>query len=211
MESQGLRHDWATNIAIILTLGAENLHKGDGREPQGVTFVHYICTLTERVLDCWEVPAPLQPHLSSGVVTVSSPAASPHFYSLPLSVSDNYPPPTPILQSAVTQSNMIPQEGSQERPHQMEEARAPWFSLWCSSPGFKCTRRKRSSSQEKPNTTGTVPPWAPGKSALVQWLRLHTPSAGGLGSIPGQGTRSHMPQLKTLHAATKTEDPACRN
>ena len=26
----------------------------------------------------------------------------------------------------------------------------------------------------------------------VQRLRLHAPSAGGLGSIPGQGTRSHL-------------------
>jgi len=25
-----------------------------------------------------------------------------------------------------------------------------------------------------------------------------------LGSIPGQGTRSHVPQLKILHATTKT-------
>ncbi|TEA33613.1 hypothetical protein DBR06_SOUSAS3910181, partial [Sousa chinensis] len=53
-------------------------------------------------------------------------------------------------------------------------------------------------------------------SLVVQWLRLHAPKAGGLGSIPGQGTRSHMPQLrvcmlqlKILHAAT--EDPARRN
>ena len=37
----------------------------------------------------------------------------------------------------------------------------------------------------------------------LQWLRLHTPSAGDPGPIPGQGTRSHrlqvlvcMPQLK---------------
>ena len=58
---------------------------------------------------------------------------------------------------------------------------------------------------------------------MVQWLRLHAPNAGGLGSIPGQGTRSHMPQvrvrmpqlrvcmpqLKIPHATTK--DPACRN
>ncbi|TEA40837.1 hypothetical protein DBR06_SOUSAS19710046, partial [Sousa chinensis] len=29
---------------------------------------------------------------------------------------------------------------------------------------------------------------------VVQWLRLHTPNNGGPGSIPGQGTRSHMPQ-----------------
>ena len=32
----------------------------------------------------------------------------------------------------------------------------------------------------------------------------HAPNAGGLGSIPGQGTRSHMLQLKILHSATKT-------
>ncbi|TEA30592.1 hypothetical protein DBR06_SOUSAS4110027, partial [Sousa chinensis] len=31
-------------------------------------------------------------------------------------------------------------------------------------------------------------------SLVVQWLRLHTPNAGGSGSIPGQGTRSHLPQ-----------------
>ena len=29
-------------------------------------------------------------------------------------------------------------------------------------------------------------------------LRLHAPIAGGLGSIPDQGTRSHMLQLKVL-------------
>ena len=46
---------------------------------------------------------------------------------------------------------------------------------------------------------------------MVQWLRLHAPNAGGWGSIPGQGTRSHMPQLrvcilqlKILSAATET-------
>ena len=31
---------------------------------------------------------------------------------------------------------------------------------------------------------------------VVQWLSLHAPNAGGLGLSPGQGTRSHMPQLK---------------
>ena len=39
----------------------------------------------------------------------------------------------------------------------------------------------------------------------VQWLRLLAPSAGGPGSILGQGTRSHMPQLKIPHATTKTQ------
>ena len=43
-----------------------------------------------------------------------------------------------------------------------------------------------------------------GTSLAVQWLRLHAPNAGDPGSIPGQGTRSPMPQLKILHAATMT-------
>ena len=36
---------------------------------------------------------------------------------------------------------------------------------------------------------------ASGTSLVVPWLRLQAPNAGGLGSIPGQGTRSHMLQL----------------
>ena len=45
-----------------------------------------------------------------------------------------------------------------------------------------------------------------GTSLVVQWLRLHTPIAGGPGSIPGQGTGPHMPQqrLNILSAATKS-------
>ena len=33
-------------------------------------------------------------------------------------------------------------------------------------------------------------------SLVVRWLRLGAPNVGGLGSIPGQGTRYHMPQLR---------------
>ena len=40
-----------------------------------------------------------------------------------------------------------------------------------------------------------------GISLVVQWLRLHNPNAVGLGSIPGQGTRSHI--LKLTHGAAK--------
>ena len=39
---------------------------------------------------------------------------------------------------------------------------------------------------------------------VVQWLRLYTPNAGGQGLIHGQGTESHMLQVKILCAATKT-------
>ena len=45
---------------------------------------------------------------------------------------------------------------------------------------------------------------------MAQWLRLHMPSAGDPGSIPGQGTRSHThTTTKSLHATTK--EPMCRN
>ena len=33
-------------------------------------------------------------------------------------------------------------------------------------------------------------------SLVVQWLRLRAPNAGGLELIPGQGSRSHVPQLR---------------
>ena len=48
---------------------------------------------------------------------------------------------------------------------------------------------------------------------MVQWLRRHTPKAGGLASIPGQGSINRLHKLrlesphgsmKTLHAKTKT-------
>ena len=45
-----------------------------------------------------------------------------------------------------------------------------------------------------------------GTSLVVQWLRLYTPSVGGLGSIPGQGTKSRMTQLLDAY-----EDPECQN
>ncbi|TEA38740.1 hypothetical protein DBR06_SOUSAS610094, partial [Sousa chinensis] len=47
-------------------------------------------------------------------------------------------------------------------------------------------------------------------SLVAQWLRLHTPNAGGPGLIPGQGTRSHMhATTKSSHATTK--EPMCCN
>ena len=47
-----------------------------------------------------------------------------------------------------------------------------------------------------------------GTSLVAQWLRLCAPNAGGLGSIAGQGTRSHLhATTKSLHATTK--EPAC--
>ena len=40
-------------------------------------------------------------------------------------------------------------------------------------------------------------------SLVVQWLRLHAPNAGGLGSIPSQGTRSCMLQIRPRAAKKK--------
>ena len=38
---------------------------------------------------------------------------------------------------------------------------------------------------------------------MVQWLILYVPNAGGTGSTPGQGTRSHMLQLTLPYATVK--------
>ena len=57
---------------------------------------------------------------------------------------------------------------------------------------------------KKQNTHGE------GTSLLVQWLRLRAPNAGGLCSIPAQGTRSHThAATKSSHATTK--EPNCGN
>ncbi|TEA39970.1 hypothetical protein DBR06_SOUSAS2910009, partial [Sousa chinensis] len=49
-------------------------------------------------------------------------------------------------------------------------------------------------------------------SLVVQQLTLHAPNAGGLGSIPGQGIRSRLRQLRVRMLQLKIpEDPTCRN
>ena len=42
-------------------------------------------------------------------------------------------------------------------------------------------------------------------------MTMSSPVQGAWGSIPGQGTRSHVPQLKILHAATKTQPSKINN
>ena len=55
-------------------------------------------------------------------------------------------------------------------------------------------------------------------SLVARWLRLYAPNTEGLSSIPSQGTRSYIPQLrvhtlqlKILNAAIKMEDTVCHN
>ena len=40
-------------------------------------------------------------------------------------------------------------------------------------------------------------------SLVVQWLRLYAPNVGSPGSIPGQTTRAHTPQLRACVAQLK--------
>ena len=48
------------------------------------------------------------------------------------------------------------------------------------------------------------------RTSLGAQLRLRTPSAGGSGSIPGRGTRSHM-HATTNSWCAATKEPTCRN
>ena len=86
--------------------------------------------------------------------------------------------------------------------------RSPGQQILCSGVRSPCT--PVSGHARNPTDLGT--------SLGVQWLRLHTPNPGGLGSIPDQGTRSHTPQLRLhmlqvriLSASTKMEDPVRHN
>ena len=71
------------------------------------------------------------------------------------------------------------------------------------SPNLKMTREFLEIHEFEFKTSGT--------SLLVQWPSFWAYNAGGPSSIPGQGTRSHMPQLrvhlpqlKLEHATTNT-------
>ena len=45
---------------------------------------------------------------------------------------------------------------------------------------------------------------------VVQWLRLHRANAGGLSSMPSQGTRSYMLQLKDPSCSDLKKHPATK-
>ena len=46
-------------------------------------------------------------------------------------------------------------------------------------------------------------------SLVFQWLGLHAPTAEGMGSIPGQGTRSHMLNLRVYKPQLKKIEDLC--
>ena len=87
---------------------------------------------------------------------------------------------------------------------------------------LKVLSKQRDDSNSVPDQLLPFLPWPPyhnkfiqicfslkiftnGTSLVVQWLRLHTLNAGSPGSIPGQGTRSHMHAITmSSHATTKS-------
>ena len=70
-------------------------------------------------------------------------------------------------------------------------------------------RRKRMKLREK-ILSRSLSKKIQGTSLLIQGLRLWAPTARGTGSIPGQGTRSHMLQLKE-DSTCHEKDPAQPN
>ena len=83
------------------------------------------------------------------------------------------------------------------------------FNKWCWENWTATCKRMKLQLCLTPYTK-INPKWIKGTSLVAQWLRLHTPNAGDLGWIHGQGTRSHMhATTKSLHSTTK--EHACRN
>ena len=72
---------------------------------------------------------------------------------------------------------------------------------WTRKPGILCKAHGIAKSWMQLSDWTTI---NFGASLVIQWLRFWAPNAVGLSSILGQGTRSHILQLKILHATTKT-------
>ena len=70
--------------------------------------------------------------------------------------------------------------------------------------GLSNIQRKKKVTTTTIIVTTTTIKMLRGNSLVVQQIRLCIPNAEGLGSIPGQETRSHMSQLKIPHTASKT-------
>ena len=71
----------------------------------------------------------------------------------------------------------------------------------------KINRRPKSKIQHCTTSTGIH---RRGTSLVVQWVRLHTPDAGGPGSIPGRETRSGM-HATTGSPRAATKKSRCRS
>ena len=83
--------------------------------------------------------------------------------------------------------------GAEFKSEQCTDLNGPWCKME-KQVVDKCIHFESIDTNSEISTTGTP--------LVVQWLRLQAPNAGGLDSIPGQGTRSHEPQLKVPHAVT---------
>ena len=75
------------------------------------------------------------------------------------------------------------------------------YSTWVE---MRIKRLKRSGTKD--TRKEGKPRLSKGRTSLVvQWLIPLASNAAGLNSTPGQETRPHMQQRKSLHAATKTQ------
>ena len=103
---------------------------------------------------------------------------------------------------------------------------SPFFNIFCNPLQYSClenpgdagacwaavyavaqsrTRLKQRSSSS--SRLGQMKKDFPGDPVVRLWV----PSAGALGSIPGQGSRSHVPQSGVHVPRRKSEDPTCCN
>ena len=82
-----------------------------------------------------------------------------------------------------------------------KELNDDWVGVSASSPVEPCVPCWKSSQTSKstaaPRPMGQRKAFI-GTSVMVQWLRLLAPSAGGLGLILDQGTRSHTPPRRPV-------------
>ena len=118
-----------------------------------------------------------------------------------------------VAQSCPTLSNPMGCSLPGSSIHGIFQARVlEWGAIACLNP----TKQYKSYKALKFQRVGwmvarVLQKFLPGTSLVIQWLRLCALNAGGLGSIPGQTTRSHMlklrvcmPKRKIPYTAPKT-------
>ena len=89
-------------------------------------------------------------------------------------------------------------------PSYMFNPHLPYCFPWSCSKQNKTPQPYEVGSNHMKHYVLMVKMWLWGSSLLVQWLRLQAPHAGGLGLIPDQGARSHMPQWRAHKLQRRT-------
>ena len=104
-----------------------------------------------------------------------------------------------ILQARILEWVAFPFSRGSSQPRdqaQVSRIAGRFFTSWAINQEKKITDKRKKDRLDLGGSQIRFQTCLTGNSLVVQWLRLQAPNAGGPGLIPGQGTRSHILQLR---------------